>query len=175
MNKRVTSTEKILEQALLIAKKEGIHKLSMRKLAEACGIGLGCIYNYYPDKETLVTEVAANFWNAIFADQEKLYHTNMGFTRFLEQYYSYLYAKMAPYDRSWVRDLEEKIPMEETMRLFQKVLREDARINLSIWNMEFLPEDFCRYVFKNIMALLQSGETNCRFFIYLLNNLLYEK
>lgn len=175
MNKRVTSTDKILEQALLIAKKEGVDKLSIRKLSAACGIAIGSVYNYYPDKETLVTAVAEEFWNPIFADQDKLYRANMSFTRFLEQYYSYLYAKMSPYDRSWVRDLEGKIPMEDTMKLFLRILKEDEQVNHSIWNMEFQPEDFCRYVFKNIMALLQSGEINCRFFIYLLDNLLYEK
>lgn len=175
MNKRVTSTDKILEQALLIAKREGVDKLSIRKLSTACGIAIGSVYNYYPDKETLVTAVAEQFWNPIFADQGKLYHPNIGFTRFLEQYYSYLYAKMSPYDRSWVRDLDGKIPMEDTMKLFLRILKEDEQVNHSIWNMEFQPEDFCRYVFKNIMALLQAGEINCRFFIYLLENLLYEK
>lgn len=175
MNKRCTTTDKILEQALLIAKKEGVDKLSIRKISSACGIAIGSVYNYYPDKDALVTAVAETFWNNIFHDQAMLYHSNMGFTRFLEQYYSYLYAKMAPYDRSWVRDLEGKIPMKETMALFQKIIKEDERVNPSIWNMEFQPENFCQYVFKNILALLQSGETNCRFFIYLLDNLLYEK
>ena len=61
MNKRCTTTDKILEQALLIAKKEGIDKLSIRKLASACGIAIGSVYNYYPDKDTLVTAVAENF------------------------------------------------------------------------------------------------------------------
>ncbi len=174
MNKRVTSVDKILEQALLIAKKEGVDKLSIRKLAKACDIAIGSVYNYYPDKEAVVTAVAAEFWSSIFQDQDKLYRGSMSFTRFLEQYYSFLYAKLAPYDRSWVRDLEGKIPMEETLKLFMLVLRGDERIQNSIWNMEFQPENFCQYVFKNIMALLQSGESNCRFFIYLLDNLLYE-
>ena len=164
-----------LEKALLIAKREGVDKLSIRKIATSCGIAVGSVYNYYPDKDALVTAVAESFWNRIFEDQEKLYQPNIRFTRFLQQYYSYLYAKMSPYDRSWVHDLEEKIPMQETMRLFEKIVKEDEGINPSIWNMEFSPESFCQYVFKNIMALLQSGETNCRFFIYLLDNLLYEK
>lgn len=175
MNHRVTSTDKILEQALIIAKKEGVDKLSIRKLASACNIAIGSVYNYYPDKDALVTAVAEEFWSRIFEDQRKLYHTGMGFTRFLEQYYRYLYAKLSPYDSSWVRDLEGKIPMEQTMDLFLQVLREDERINHSIWNMEFQPENFCRYVFTNIMALLQSGEANCRFFVYLLENLLYQR
>lgn len=175
MKKHVTSTDKILEQALIIAKKEGVDKLSIRKLASACQIAIGSVYNYYPDKEALVTAVAENFWNHIFVDQDKLYREGMSFTRFLEEYYSYLYTKMLPYDSSWVRDLEGKIPMEETMKLFCAVLLEDSGVNPSIWNMEFQPDNFCRYVFTNMMALLQSGESNCRFFIYLLDNLLYKK
>ena len=175
MNRRVTSTDKILEVALLIAKKEGVDKLSIRKLASACGIAIGSVYNYYPDKDALVTAVAETFWNNIFSDQDKLYRQGMGFTQFLEWYYSYLYTKMSPYDSSWVKELEGKIPAEKTIQLFMQILRQDKQINNSIWNMEFQPENFCKYVFTNVMALLQSGEPNCRFFIYLLENLLYEK
>ena len=174
MNRRVTSTDKILEVALLIAKKEGVDKLSIRKLASACGIAIGSVYNYYPDKDALVTAVAETFWNNIFSDQDKLYHRGMSFTQFLEWYYSYLYTKMSPYDSSWVRELEGKIPADKTVHLFMEILKQDAAVNNSIWNMEFQPENFCRYVFTNVMALLQSGEANCRFFIYLLEHLLYE-
>ena len=175
MNRRVTSTDQILEVALLIAKKEGVDKLSIRKIATACGIAVGSVYNYYPDKDALVTAIAETFWNNIFSDQDKLYHRGMSFTQFLEWYYSYLYTKMSPYDSSWVRELEDKIPAEKTVNLLMEILKQDTGVNNSIWNMEFQPENFCKYVFTNVMALLQSGETNCRFFIYLLENLLYEK
>ena len=43
MNKRVTSKDKILEKALLIAKKEGVDNLSIRKLASACDIAIGSV------------------------------------------------------------------------------------------------------------------------------------
>ena len=54
MNQRVTSTDLILEKALLIAKREGVDKLSIRKLATACGIAVGSVYNYYPDKHVFL-------------------------------------------------------------------------------------------------------------------------
>ena len=79
MNHRVTSTDLILEKALLISKREGVDKLSIRKLATACGIAVGSVYNYYPDKDALVTAMAEVFWNNIFSDQERLYHHGMGF------------------------------------------------------------------------------------------------
>ena len=129
MNHRVTSTDLILEKALLIAKREGVDKLSIRKIATSCGIAVGSVYNYYPDKEALVTAMAEVFWNNIFSDQERLYHHGMSFTQFLEWYYSYLHAKMSPYDGSWVRDLEGKIPADATVALLMQVLKEDEKVN----------------------------------------------
>lgn len=174
MNRRITSREKILEHALEIAKKEGVDKLSIRKLASACNIAIGSVYNYFPDKEALVTEMGENFWRAIFENQEKVYREGMGFTRFLEQYYGFLYAKMEPFDGSWVRELDGKIPKREVLFLLKRALEEDEKVNSSIWNMEFYPENFCEYVFTNLMALLQSGQYNCKFFIFLIDNLLYK-
>jgi AcrR family transcriptional regulator len=174
MKPRVTSQEKILEQAMEIAKREGVDKLSVRKLSSACGIAIGSVYNYFPNKDALVTAMADAFWSGIFKDQKKLYRSGMGFTSFLEQYYSFLYVKMAPYDGSWVEEMDGKIPKKEAIRLLRQALLEDTRVNASIWNMEFHPESFCEYVFTNLMALLQSGEGNPRFFIFLLENLLYK-
>ena len=174
MNRRITSQEKILEKALEIAKREGVDKLSIRKLSSACNIAIGSVYNYFPDKEALVTAMAEEFWTAIFENQNKLYREEMGFTDFLEQYYGFLYAKMAPFDGSWIKEMDGKIPKKEALQLLRMALSEDRRVNPSIWNMEFHPESFCEYVFTNVMALLQSGEYNCRFFVFLLENLLYK-
>lgn len=174
MNRRITSQEKILETALEIAKRDGVDKLSIRKLASACNIAIGSIYNYFPDKEALITAMAEEFWNVIFEDQDKLYRSEMGFTVFLEQYYGFLYVKMSPFDGSWVKEMDGKIPKKAAIALLHKALIEDRKVNGSIWNMEFHPDSFCEYVFTNIMALLQSGEYNCRFLIFLLENLLYK-
>ena len=50
----------------------------------------------------------------------------------------------------------------------------DKRIWYAIWNMELNQDTFVDYVFVNLMALLQAGENNCRFFIFLLEHLLYD-
>ena len=41
--------------------------------------------------------------------------------------------------------------------------------------MELNQEAFVDYVFSNLIALLQTGESNCRFFLYLLEHLLYDE
>lgn len=174
MRQKVTSKEQILDAAMDIAIKEGVDQLSIRKLAKACQIAVGSMYNYYPDKETLVLEVAEVFWDRLLKDQEKLYRRGMDFTTFLEQYYSFLSGRLAHYDTSWLTTMNGRTKKEEALQLFLDVLRADRRVDPSIWNMELNEEALVEYVFVNLTALLQAGENNCRFFIFLLEHLLYD-
>lgn len=173
MNHRVTTQEKILDTAMEIAVREGIDRLSIRKVASACGIAIGSVYNYCHNKESLNTAVAERFWNGIFADQDQLYYSGMGFTRFLEQYYLFLFGRLSRFDSSWLREMEIGVPGRTAIPLMRRVLDEDRNIHREIWNMELNEDTFCEYVFINVMALLRAGENNCRFFIFLLEHLLY--
>ena len=63
---------------------------------------------------------------------------------------------------------------DQALGLFMRVLEADERFIGSIWNMELNQKAFCEYVLNNIMALIRTGESNCRFFIFLLDHLLYD-
>lgn len=172
MNKKVTTKEEILEHALDIAMREGVEKVSVRKLAAECNIAIGSMYNYYPDKQTLMTAVSENFWSIILKNQEQLYRPGMGFTLFLGQYYAFLSGRLQQYDNSWFGAMDDKTRVETTAFL-KRILEMDDRIIASIWNMDLNPDSFCEYVLTNILALLRVGEKNCRLFIFLLEHLLY--
>jgi hypothetical protein len=58
--------------------------------------------------------------------------------------------------------------------MLRDVLDKDRRVRGSIWNLELNEDAFCSYVMTNLMALLQAGENNCRFFLFLLEHLLYD-
>ncbi len=175
MRQKVTSREKILEAAMEIAVREGVDHVSIRKLAKGCGIGLGSMYNYYPDKDALIRAVSETFWNHILRDQDKLYRSGIGFTMFLEQYYGFLYGRLAQYDTGWLSRInQDSKQRENAIGLLKEVLEQDERVNPVIWNMELNQDAFVEYVFVNLMALLQAGENNCRFFLFLLEHLLYD-
>ena len=173
MNHKVTSKEEILNKTLDIAKAEGIDNVSIRKLAKACGIGVGSMYNYYPDKSALIAAVSEHFWDIILLDQDKIYRPGLGFTMFLEQYYIFLYARLSKYDSSWLKAMQKSTKLA-AIELFKNVLEEDDRVKESIWNIELNQDTFLEYIFTNIIALLRAGENNCRFFIFLLEHLLYD-
>lgn len=175
MNHRVTSREQILEQAMAISVRDGIGALSIRKLSRACGIAIGSVYNYFPNKEALTAAVSEVFWTSILEDQDKVYRRGMGFTDFLEQYYRFLYAKLAKYDKSWLIEMSGRSSEKSALLLLHMVLKEDPKVNAAIWNMELNEASFCDYVLTNLMALLQAGENNCRFFLFLLEHLLYDR
>lgn len=48
---------KIIDAALSLFVKNGIHNTSMQNLAKQAGIATGSIYNYFDSKETLVVEI----------------------------------------------------------------------------------------------------------------------
>ena len=55
MNKVVTSKEEILAASRELVLEKGIMSLSMRSVAEACGVAVGSIYNYFPSKAELLS------------------------------------------------------------------------------------------------------------------------
>lgn len=174
MNKRVTSREEILDTAMEIAKREGIDGVSIRKIATARGISIGSIYNYYKDKESLNQALAIAFWDKILENQEMVYQRGMGFVPFLAQYYNFLYARLSKYDKSWLKEMNTKPSKKSAMALLLNVLSEDRKVNAAIWNLELTEPAFCEYVLVNLFALLRTGEDNCRFFLFLLEHLLYQ-
>lgn len=174
MKQHVTSQEQILEKTMEIAIREGVDAVSIRKLAVACNIAIGSVYNYYPNKDAVIAAVAEQFWDRILNDQEKLYQKGMPFTTFLEQYYSFLYGRLAQYDKSWLMQITGSESEKRAIAMLRQVLYQDVRINQSIWNMELNEDAFVAYVMTNILALLQAGQNNCRFFIFLLEHLLYD-
>jgi AcrR family transcriptional regulator len=52
--------DRILGIARALMAEAGVHAMSMRKLATACGLNVATIYHYFPSKEALVAEVVAH-------------------------------------------------------------------------------------------------------------------
>ena len=60
MHPNVPSKEKLLLAATELAKTEGLSALQMRSLASAAGVAVGSVYNYFPNKNALLTAVVAS-------------------------------------------------------------------------------------------------------------------
>lgn len=60
----------ILDHAREILSEKGYNQLTMRGVASACGIALGTIYNYFPNKDALMVEMMADYWKTFQSDVE---------------------------------------------------------------------------------------------------------
>lgn len=61
-SKKAISRNRIIEVAFGMARESGLASLSVRAIAEACGVATGTIYNHVPDVAELRTEVLQRFW-----------------------------------------------------------------------------------------------------------------
>ena len=71
MRKAITTKEKILENAKKEARRKGLEKIGMREISSASSMALGTLYNYSPDKESLIIATIASIWNETIGNLKK--------------------------------------------------------------------------------------------------------
>jgi AcrR family transcriptional regulator len=63
--KPAITKEEILDVAYARAREEGLGALSIRAVARDCGVAVGTLYNYFPDKASLVSAIVLKFWGYV--------------------------------------------------------------------------------------------------------------
>ena len=71
MKKAITTKEKILENAKKEARSKGLEKIGMREISSASSVALGTLYNYFPDKESLIIATISYIWNETIGNLKK--------------------------------------------------------------------------------------------------------
>ena len=71
MKKAITTKEKILENAKKEARRKGLEKIGMREISSASSMALGTLYNYSPDKESLIIATISSIWNETIGNLKK--------------------------------------------------------------------------------------------------------
>ena len=71
MKKAIMTKEKILENAKKEARRKGLEKIGMREISSASSVALGTLYNYSPDKESLIIATISSIWNETIGNLKK--------------------------------------------------------------------------------------------------------
>ena len=66
MNPMATSKADILKTSRELIQQNGWAAVNIRAVAAACGVSVGCIYNYFGSKTELVSAAVESIWNDIF-------------------------------------------------------------------------------------------------------------
>ena len=65
-----TSKADILKTSRELIQQNGWAAVNIRAVAAACGVSVGCIYNYFGSKTELVSAAVESIWNDIFRHPE---------------------------------------------------------------------------------------------------------
>lgn len=69
----------ILEAALALFMKYGIHKVSVAEIAEKANVSQVTIYNYFESKDNLVSEIIIYYVNKVWEEYEQLFKSDRSF------------------------------------------------------------------------------------------------
>lgn len=189
MNPAITSREEILKQARELAGREGLSHISIRKLAQQCGVSVGCIYRYFPDKAELVAAILEQFWKGAFhgVSWEKENHQDgHSFPQFVEWLYGRFRLYLTAFEADWLKEIsclgpaERKRIREEEKKYYAHIqqglllaLDRDPRIPPWTWDAGFTREEVVRLLFAAFLQRLKDGEADGRFLRLALERLLY--
>lgn len=59
---------RLLEEARRQIDKNGYSGMTMRSVADACGVGVGTVYNYFPSKDELLANYMLSDWQRCISD-----------------------------------------------------------------------------------------------------------
>lgn len=154
----------ILTHAREILSEKGYSQLTMRGVATACGIALGTIYNYFPNKDELMVEMMADYWKTFQSEIDGILGSAGSFSEKLRGVYHHLESFIGKFRTEWLRP--ELYQAKEVMgssrgRKFQAIEMLAAR--LSKWmeedgicfsNMTSL--EGASFLVMNFLAMIQT-------------------
>lgn len=186
MNTVVTSREQLIKAAKEIACTQGIAKINVRSVANACGISVGSIYNYFPTKTDLVVSVVESFWAGALQGIPDTALAAGGFCECFTLIFHALSQHMGDFRDSFLTQLSllesegKALGREKEASYFMRIeqileesLRHDTRIPPRCWAPGFTPEGFAHFAFENMLLLLRAGHGDCQVFLETASRALY--
>lgn len=187
MNKSATSKELLLETAKEIAYREGISKLSIRRVAAESGIAIGTVYNYYPAKSDLILAVMEDFWRSVF-HRGSFDTESSDFIYSFGQLFEMIRGNLAQFEHSFLLEIPslgqsdtpkgkqmERMYLEHMKDGMLRILIRDEKVDETVWNQSFTRKQFLDFAFANLMISIQAGAESCSFLQQIFRRLLYRQ
>lgn len=185
INQNVTSKEKIMSACRAIVSQEGISAINMRSVAGKCGIALGSLYNYFPNKNELMIATIESVWQDIF-HMESTCKNNMPFADYVEwifnsilksskEYPHFLTAhsmSVAGTEKSIARDtMEDNLKHIKSKML--EMLNRDSVVQQNVFSAGLSKSEFLDFILDNIVLSILQNKRDCHVLIELIVRTIY--
>lgn len=141
----------IFSEAKNIVLTEGIEQLNMRKVATNCGVAVGTLYNYYPTKEGLLSELMYNYWLEFIGGVQNIIQEDQNFHEKLKQIYLLLEQFTETFLDTWVN-------MNKKSRYTEK--NSDKKREIVLYLIQLIEEMLINYLKENEKHLEEPLNTN---------------
>lgn len=163
-NPMATSKADILKTSRELIQQNGWAAVNIRAVAAACGVSVGCIYNYFGSKTELVSAAVESIWNDIFhhPDDPAVFADTLACIRWMYQQMEYG-CKQYPgffthHALGFVRQdtADGKQQMQQTWQHIldelTMVLTQDKKIRPGAFTAEFSPQKFAGILFSLMLS-----------------------
>ena len=166
MNPMATSKENILQISRKLIQQNGWAGVNIRSVATACGVSVGCIYNYFESKTDLLSATVESIWNDIFhhPEDEAVFQDTLSCVRWMYKQLEYgcqRYPGFFTHHALGFVQQDTADGKQQMQRAWQHildalctVLRNDARIRADAFTEEFTIEKFAEMLFSLMLSAL---------------------
>lgn len=185
MNTIVTSREAILAAGKEIMIESGVERLSIRDVAQKCGISVGSVYNYFPSKSDLVVSTIESVWIEIImepgddsAGVSFNEHLRALFNRIQKgclkypSFFSVHSLNAAQFDKTKGREVMQRYFSHMKKGLFDS-LEQDPLVKKGVFTSQFTENDFIEFVFTNLMTLFMKRVSSCDTLCEIVKRIIY--
>ena len=166
MNPMATSKEDILQISRKLIQQNGWAGVNIRSVAAACGVSVGCIYNYFESKTDLLSATVESIWNDIFhhPEDEAVFQDTLSCVRWMYRQLEYgcqRYPGFFTHHALGFVQQDTADGKQQMQRAWQHildalctVLRNDTRIRADAFTEEFTVEKFAEMLFSLMLSAL---------------------
>ena len=151
------------EQRVLI-QQNGWEAVNIRAVAAACGVSVGCIYNYFGSKTELVSAAVESIWSDIFhhPENEAVFQDTLSCIRWMyrqmeygcQQYPGFFTHHALGFVQQDTAGGKQQMrqPWQHILDALCNVLRHDAKIRPGAFTEQFTPEQFAGILFSLMLS-----------------------
>ncbi len=170
MRTMVTSKEEILASSRQLICRQGWSAINIRSVANACGVSVGAIYNYFGSKTELVGATVESIWCDIFCrpDSDDVFASTLTILTWIYRRMEYgarQYPGFFALHPIVYLDAEQNDGRQRMQQSWQHikdvlcdVMEHDPHIRPDAFTAEFTMEGFADLLFSLIVSALIRGE-----------------
>ena len=151
-----TSKADILKTSRELIQQNGWAAVNIRAVAAACGVSVGCIYNYFGSKTELVSAAVESIWNDIFRhpEDEAVFQDTLSCIQWMYRQMEYgcqQYPGFVQQDTAGGKQ-QMRQTWQHILDALCSVLRHDAKIRPDAFTEQFTPEQFAGILFSLMLS-----------------------